>query len=222
MISSINYQSNVIENKIRQRNEKTNAKNLNTVNFKGTKLIPKAKDIDAILDNLSVCTDAIKAIIDIIKINCCKLNPAYRDRLKLMAKCDSHGVVPDYYITNELKTLICAFIKNPILANKLMRSSLKDGYVTWPEYSADAINLIVGNNITHPGKTKLLKKCLSRSYEFNDSNYQVVEIVNKNSKEKVQEALSKAGYQENKIYDYPRNFYSPHLFVKNFNKLFGK
>lgn len=99
-----------------------------------------------------------------------------------------------------------------------MNSTLKDGHVIWPEYSADAIYLIVENNKEHSEKTELLKKCLSRSYEFNENNYKVIELVNKYPQKVVQKALIEAGYQENKVWNYPETFYSPFLFTKQFNK----
>ena len=84
--------------------------------------------------------------------------------------------------------------------------------------------MIVENNIEHPEKTELLKKCLSRSFEFHkgkDNAYMYLarDIVNRSPEDMVQQALVNAGYQENKIYNYPLSFYSPYLFTKAFEEL---
>lgn len=70
----------------------------------------------------------------------------------------------------------------------------------------------------HSEKTELLKKCLSRSYEFHKSAFKVVDIVNKHSDEEIQNALIKAGYQKDKVYNFPKTFYSPYLFTQQFNE----
>lgn len=224
-LSPINYQSKVMENNINQKNQKVNAKNVDTVAFKGAKLALKTKDTGTIRKIMAASIAAGATALAAIKTkfyDAIGFNSAMQKRLEAMAMCDSYGEVPWYVAESEFKELIWTYIKNPKLAKQLMTSTLKDGRVTWAEYSTDAIDRIVNNNKLHPKKTELLKKCLSRSYEFWGGDYKIAYIVNKYPEEKIQEALKQAGYQENKVWNYPKNFYSPQMFVRKFEELYGK
>ena len=218
-LSPISYQSNVMCNKVNQNNQNTNINNAHRMAFKCTKIKPKTKN--ASRNIITAGFAGIATMVTAIKVysSCDKeFNQAWQERLKAMAECDSYSEVPEFKARIDKEVLKNAYIKNPELVKQLMTSTLKDGYVTWAEYSAHAIDLIVKNNKEHPEKTELLKKCLSRSYEFNNSNYinRVAEIVNKHPEEIIQKALIDAGYQENKVWNYPETFYSPYLFTKQF------
>lgn len=220
-ITPINYQPRLMYNSVNKTNQKTDTSNVTTVAFKGIKLTPKTKNINTVRNIIASSVAVVATTITAIKIMCNsdkEFNTAFQERVKAMGMCDSYGEAPKYRIEGEKKDLKYTYIKNSELTKKLMTSTLKDGNVTWVEYSPIAIDLIVENNKTHPEKTELLKKCLSRSYEFHGSAFKAVDIVNKYSDEEIQNALIKAGYQESKVYNYPRTFYSPYLFTKQFNE----
>lgn len=216
-ILSINQQANVMYNKVNQKNLKINTNNVNAVTFNGAAYTPKTNTKNIMVAALAAFTTMLTAI-KIYSSTDKEFNRNFQKRLKSMNECDSYGKVQEYISEYDKKILKKTYIKNPELTKQLMNSTLKDGHVIWPEYSADAIYLIVENNKEHPEKTELLKKCLSRSYEFNESNYKVIELVNKYPQKVVQKALIEAGYQENKAWNYPETFYSPFLFTKQFNK----
>ena len=220
-ITPINYQPRLKHNKVNKTNQKTDTSNVTPVAFKGIKFTPKIKNTNTVRNIVVSSVAAIATVLTAVKVLCHSdkgYNSALKNRVIAMGECDSFGKAPEYAVEYEKKNLKYTYIKNPELTKELMNSTLKDGYVTWVEYSADAIDLIVENNKLHPEKTEMLKKCLSRSYEFDDSNYEVIDIVNKSSDEEIQNALIKAGYQEDKVYHYPKTFYSPHLFTKQFDK----
>jgi hypothetical protein len=218
-LSPTNYQSSNINNRINQKNQKISINNTDTITFKGVKINPKVTNESRNI--IAIALAGIATIMTTIKLFCScdkEFNQALQNRLNSMVECDSYGKVPEHEAKYDKKILKEAYSENPELVKQLMVSTVKDGNTTWTEYSADAIKLIVENNKEHPEKTELLKKCLSRSYEFNDSTYAVRDIINTGSDDIIQKALIEAGYQENGVYNYPKTFYSPYLFKQQFNR----
>ena len=217
-LSPINYQSNAMYSKVNQNNQNTSIKNTDITAFKGANI--RLKTTNTNRNIIASCLAGITTMVTAIKVYCScdkDFNQAWQERLKAMAECDGFGRAPQLKVECDKPILKKAYIKNPELVKQLMTSTLKDMDVIWTEYSADAIDLIVENNKEHPEKTELLKKCLSRSYEFDNGDiYRAKEIVNTHSDEMIQKALIEAGYQENKVWNYPETFYSPYLFTKQF------